>query len=184
MLLKQALRAEVKEKIARLSEAYITESDDAVSKKLLSHDKYLAAERVFVYYSIGREVSTRFIAETATRSGKSVCYPVVLPRGVMFFAAVPKDRENSGDFLSEEYYGIPCPPKNSTPVTAAADDVIIVPALCYDRRGFRLGHGGGYYDRYLSSCFAYKIGLCRSILLIDELPRETHDVPVDEVIYG
>jgi len=61
-------------------------------------------------------------------------------------------------------------------------DLILVPALCYDRRRFRLGQGGGYYDRYLANYRGRTVGLCRDLVLQDALPREATDLPVGLVL--
>ena len=57
-----------------------------------------------------------------------------------------------------------------------------MPALACDRRGYRLGYGGGYYDRWLAGCSGWKVGLCRAALLQDRLPRGPYDIPVDLVV--
>ena len=62
-------------------------------------------------------------------------------------------------------------------------DLLIVPALCFDRQGYRLGQGGGYYDRYLEKYDGvFTAGLCRAALLMDAVPREEHDRRVDCVV--
>ena len=58
-------------------------------------------------------------------------------------------------------------------------DLALVPAVCYDRRGFRLGFGGGYYDRWLSGFSGFTVGLCRDCVLQDRVPTEDHDCRVD-----
>jgi 5-formyltetrahydrofolate cyclo-ligase len=62
-------------------------------------------------------------------------------------------------------------------------DVIVVPGVAFDRRGHRLGYGRGYYDRALAACpSARRIGLCHSLQLVDALPEEPHDEPVDYIV--
>ena len=63
-----------------------------------------------------------------------------------------------------------------------AGDIVIVPALCCDMEGYRLGRGGGYYDRMLPGCPASSVCLCRERLLQKNLPREWNDFPVDIVV--
>lgn len=60
----------------------------------------------------------------------------------------------------------------------------VVPGLAFDREGFRLGRGGGYYDRWLTGSGCRTIGLCRPERLLDRLPRDQWDMPVDTVITG
>ena len=61
-------------------------------------------------------------------------------------------------------------------------DLVLVPGLCYDRQGYRLGFGGGYYDRWLAGFPGLRVGLCREAVLQDRLPVEHHDLPVDLVV--
>ena len=76
-------------------------------------------------------------------------------------------------------FGILEPPADA-PLLARPDiDLALVPAVCYDRRGFRLGFGGGYYDRWLSGFSGFTVGLCRDCVLQDRVPTEDHDCRVD-----
>ena len=61
-------------------------------------------------------------------------------------------------------------------------ELVVVPAVAYDRRGNRLGRGKGFYDRFLASTKATKIGVGYEFQLLDEIPAEAHDVPMDMVI--
>lgn len=68
------------------------------------------------------------------------------------------------------------------PVDPAILDLVIVPALMCDKKGYRLGYGGGFYDRFLKSCQAKTMVAIPNELLIDELPFETYDIKIDEII--
>ena len=61
-------------------------------------------------------------------------------------------------------------------------DVIIVPGLVYDKKGYRLGYGKGYYDRLLKKTKALKVGVCFDLFLIEDLPVENHDEAVDIIV--
>ena len=72
---------------------------------------------------------------------------------------------------------------DTPPVTPPKDGVIIVPCMAYDKMGYRLGRGKGYYDRYLSELADnYKIGICFPWQIVEKLPVESHDMRVDEVL--
>ena len=73
---------------------------------------------------------------------------------------------------------------DTPPVTPPKDAVIIVPGVAFDNRGYRLGRGKGYYDRYLG-CLAenYKIGICFPWQMVEKVPTDSHDVCVNEVIF-
>lgn len=74
------------------------------------------------------------------------------------------------------------------PLTQAVDfstiDLIIVPALTVDKLGYRLGYGGGYYDRLLTQCQAKTMCAIPTELIIEKLPNETHDIKIDIIIYS
>jgi len=84
--------------------------------------------------------------------------------------------------LQPAMLGIPAPAGTAPVIAPETLDLIIVPALTYDRAGFRLGYGGGYYDRYLFGIPAFTLGLARERLIEAELPKEPHDVAVKCVI--
>ena len=72
---------------------------------------------------------------------------------------------------------------DTPPVTPPKDAVIIVPCMAYDKMGYRLGRGKGYYDRYLKNLADnYKIGICFPWQIVEKLPIESHDMRVDEVL--
>lgn len=87
-------------------------------------------------------------------------------------------RAYRGGRLVRNSYGIPEPGEDCTPVDKKDIDVVLVPALCYDRRGVRLGRGGGYYDRWLADYTGISVGMCYRELLRETLPGEGHDRPV------
>ena len=74
-------------------------------------------------------------------------------------------------------------PGPDCPLLSPADiDLVLVPAVCYDRQGYRLGFGGGYYDRWLEHFAGFRVGLCRSAVLQNRVPTQTHDARVDVLI--
>jgi 5-formyltetrahydrofolate cyclo-ligase len=76
------------------------------------------------------------------------------------------------------------PEKEAVWVDDLADgfDLVVVPGVAFDLRGHRIGHGGGFYDRVLYCTQAYKVGLVYGELLLEEIPNEPHDIPVDAVV--
>ncbi len=171
--LRGALRAEY----AALDESYTASSDSAIARNVLSLPEYKAAGVIYTYYSVGREVDTRAIIAQALSDGKDVVLPVIIQPGIMH----PRRLGRSGCTVSGRY-GIPVPPDSESFVDLADIDMILVPALAFDYRGFRIGYGGGYYDRLLESCGAYAVGLVRERMLLDAVPTESHDKAVDCII--
>ena len=175
--LKKQLRKIKREELAALPEEYIKSSDSAIAQKLFSMPEYIAAKTVFAYYSVDREVSTMEIMEHVLASGKQLALPVCEEGGIMHFSLVRSLSE-----LGQGKYGIPEPSESCSPVMPREDDIIIVPALCADRLRNRLGHGAGYYDRYLEQSDCFSVCLCRARLLEDELPAEPTDIKVSAVL--
>jgi len=142
---------------------------------LLEHTAaFLMADRILMYHSLPDELSTRsFIRKWAERKR------FYLPRvNGLNLEILPYDEQSLslGSFHIEE------PTGNDT---ASVDDMelIVVPAVAYDRRGNRVGRGKGYYDRLLRETSALKVGVGYDFQLMEEeIPAEPHDVRVDVVI--
>lgn len=173
---KRKIRIQKIRQAKSLTENYIHESDETILNKLLDLDELDNAGTVFLYHSVGREVSTTELIERLLKSGKRVALPVSGDDGVMEFYPLSSLSE-----LTPGRFGIPEPPVTRS-VKPKADDVMIVPALCCDKHGHRLGHGAGYYDRYLARYKCFSICLCRRALLEDELPAEDTDIAVSLVL--
>jgi 5-formyltetrahydrofolate cyclo-ligase len=174
---KDVLRASVAARCRALTEDEVISGDLGIFAQLITLPAYIAAPTVFAYCSVGREVDTRRLITYSLVQGKTVALPVVLGGGEMVFAAI-----QSLGGLHSGSFGIPEPDKTCPRLIPESRDIMVVPALAYDHAGFRLGHGGGYYDRYLADCCCFTVGLCREVNLMDEVPREQHDVAVHLVV--
>lgn len=172
---KKTFRTEIKARIAALDCEYIAESDKAIAQNIISLPEFISAPRVFTYLSMDREADTRSIIEHCWALGKIVALPCDCENGAMSFALLDRPVAE----LPLGSYGIPTPPDTSERLSPEKGDIILVPALCYDERCYRLGHGGGYYDRYLSAFRVFSIGLCREALLVGTVPTDEFDMPVD-----
>lgn len=173
---KKAFRKEVLVKIAALSEEYISLSNSGIFENVTALPEFVNAKSIFAYISEKREPDTVRIIEKALKLGKTVALPVSYDGGIM----VPKVIE-SLDELEIGKFGIPAP-KEDAPVLSEEDiDLIIVPAVTFDKNGYRLGRGGGYYDRFLERSKAVSVGLGREELIC-QVPREAHDMPVKYLV--
>lgn len=174
---KAELRDQARKTISALPDDYLSESDDRLFHLTTSLGEFIRARNIMLYYSVKREPGTQRIAEAAFMAGKTVAFPYCFRSGIMQARTVRSLSE-----LQPAMLGIPAPPENSDAIEPEEFDLIVVPALIYDRDGYRIGNGGGYYDRYLSGIRAFTVGLCRERLITDRLPREPHDISVDCVV--
>ena len=176
---KAQLRKSIREEISALSDEYITASNNGIIHNVKTLEAFSAARSIFFYYSIEKEPATLELAQFAMALGKTVAFPLCYRDGVMDARIV----SSFADFSTTvSVIGIPSPPLSAPIIPPQELDLVFVPALAYDYRGFRLGLGGGYYDRYLSGLSAYTVGLARARIIKDELPAEPHDIPVKCIV--
>lgn len=151
-----------------------------IEERLAELDVWRDAAMVHTYVgAVQGEVATRGIVERALGEGKTVVCPRVRwnPRGLDSFAIA------SLDDLVESPRGLWEPdPARGTPVDDAALDLVLVPGIAFDRRGWRVGFGAGLYDRFLAGVDAPRVALAFSLQILDPLPVEPHDEPVDWIV--
>jgi len=169
---KKELRAQVRARAAEIPENFRKAQDKALFKAFLGLDAVKQAKTVMVFWGVGEEPETVGLISALLAYGKKVALPRCLAGGQM------ETRLYRGGRLIRSGYGIPEPGEDCPLVSKEDIDVVLVPALCYDQKGFRLGQGGGYYDRWLSDYTGTTVGMCYKELVREQLPREEHDIPV------
>lgn len=138
-----------------------------------------SAKALLLYSSHKGEVHTESIIRSALSLGKRVALPAVMKEshGLGLYEI------KSMDELAPGAFGILEPPKEqSREVKPEKIDIAVVPGVCFDRRGFRIGYGMGYYDKLLGIIPGRKIGLAYSFQIVDAVPDEMHDVAMDEIL--
>ncbi len=178
---KEELRAACLAARRGLSEEKRAEKSAQICAQLAQNEALLGAKTVLSYLATPDEVDLSAFHAWATARGIRLAFPIS-KRGGEMVAAVP---DEAGAIVTG-LYGIRTPaPERSQTVTPEEIDVVVVPCVGFDRRGHRLGHGGGYYDRYLPRCTG-----ARTILVafaeqeVAAVPAGDHDVPADRVITG
>ncbi len=174
---KAALRKQIIQQTDAFPADYLNESDKGIFEIIKEMQEFKNAETIFSYYSLGWEPNTIELMEYALRQGKTVTLPVCFKGGIMEARAI-----GSLDELSESWYHLLEPLNSTRIIPPEALDFVVVPALAFDREGYRLGRGGGYYDRYLLKTRAFTAGITRERLMVSVLPREAHDIPVQCVV--
>ncbi|GAB5521047.1 MAG: hypothetical protein RhofKO_32980 [Rhodothermales bacterium] len=130
-----------------------------------------------------REIDTRPLINVAWHANKRVVVPVV-DRFDRDITAAPRLRHigvTSETPLARNRWGI-AEPQAGPSVPLADLDLVIVPALAFDRAGYRVGHGFGYYDEFLSGLSIPTVGVCFADCVYNAVPHEVHDIAVDRVV--
>ena len=179
---KSFLRKELRRKLRTLKPEERTRRSEKVVKELFGHPKFSKARSLLVYVAMEHEVETRPLLEEAWRRRKKVYVPRLDSQKKRIQIVELSDLKE----LKPGSYGILEPPLNRNRLGKPEElDLAIVPGLGFDRGGGRLGRGFGYFDRFLFEARkAYKIGLAFECQIVDEIPRDVHDVVMDEVLIG
>ncbi|VVC03888.1 5-formyltetrahydrofolate cyclo-ligase family protein [Candidatus Bilamarchaeum dharawalense] len=172
--LKNEIRKQILAKRNALSKDEIEKLSDKILERLLSHPKFPEAKIVAFYMTKGSEVDTKKMIERAIKEGKQVLVPVTGQK-IAFY------KFQSFDDLVQGKFGIMEPKSKDTPFEQCPD-IIIVPGVTFGLCMHRLGYGKGYYDRYLSDCKAFRIGICFDFQIIDKLPVHENDQRMNCII--
>ena len=154
----------------------------ALAEVLAAMPQFAAARSVLATMAIGSEWNTRAFLDRAVAAGKTVVLPRLTtpPRRMALHSVADLDRH-----LVPGVWKIPEPDPDRCPAFAIADvDFALVPALAADREGYRLGYGAGYFDKLLAGRGArpFCVTALPAGFVVDSLPHEPHDVPVDLVV--
>ena len=174
---KKSLRGEMMAREAAFSPEYTAESNAGIRENLLSLPEIESAKTIMFFYSIWAEPDTHAAINAALAAGKTVCLPESLPQGIMVARKISSLNE-----LVPARHGIPAPTSDMPEIAPEDIDLIIVPSVAFDLDGYRLGHGGGYYDRYMPRTSAFRCGIAREQMLLPRVPRDEYDLAVDCLI--
>ena len=169
---KKELRTAVMHQRRAMSLAFRKEADRLIAEAVLRHPACKAAKQVFCYVSMPHEVGTRAILAAVLAEGKTLGLPVCTPETseMQFY------RLDALSELRAGAYRIPAPPVSADRLLVpSAETLIIVPMLAFDADGYRLGAGGGYYDRYLAAHQVQTIGICYADCRMTQLPHDNYD---------
>ena len=156
-----------------------SEKDESIFRNLISLPEYTSAKTILAYASLEGEINTDRLIEYSLSDGKRVALPKCADgEGNMDFYII-----NSLSDLKKGYFGLREPdPEKCEKVEDFSSSLLIVPGLIFDGAGYRLGYGGGYYDKFIKNFSFISVGLCYNSLIINEVVRENHDKSVDIII--
>ena len=173
--MKKTLRKETIAAMKELPQSVKAEADSQLTQRFIQLPAFQEAQTLATYLSMGHEFSTASLIQAALQSGKRVCVPRTYPQGRMEFV------EYDPNILEKTRFGLLEPNEQGKVVDKAEIDLIHVPGLVFQSKGYRIGYGGGYYDRYLADFTGKTVSTTYSIQQ-GEFQPNAFDVAVQEVL--
>ena len=173
--MKAELRKQVLHEMKALSQEQKQAMDRALTERFLQHPFYQEAKVIATYLSFPHEFQTQELIKRMLKDGKKVLIPKTYPKGRMEFVVYdPKQ-------LAKTSFGLLEPQGDLEVVEPSQIDLIHVPGLAFTTEGYRIGYGGGYYDRYLEHFAGHTMSTIYPGQ-VQEFNLENHDIPVQEVL--
>ncbi|GGK03346.1 5-formyltetrahydrofolate cyclo-ligase [Lentibacillus kapialis] len=176
---KSNLRSNIIGKLQTLTATERRNIELSLKDNLLMSNVWRQSSVIGITISHGFEWDTESIIKTAWQNGKRICVP----------KCRAKEREmdfykiNNYNQLEIVYYNLQEPkPQETEKIAKNHIDLLVVPGLLFDKQGYRIGFGGGYYDRFLTDFTNKKLSLAADMQIVDKLPYESFDIPMDDVI--
>ena len=179
--MKQNLKSEILEKRKTLSKEEIKEKSSKVKENLYSLSEFKDSKNIMFYVSFNNEVDTQKLIKELLSNNKTILVPFVQKNNPILQLSEIKDFND----LEPKTFGILEPKEDKIKKFGINDvDLVIVPGIVFDKSGHRIGYGYGYYDRFLKKLNknVVKIGFAFEFQLVDKIPEEQHDVPMDVVV--
>lgn len=173
--MKAELRKQVLQEMKAIPREQKQAIDQALTEGLLQHPFYQETNTIATYLSFPHEFQTQGLIEQALKDGKKVLIPKTYPKGRMDFVVYNPQQ------LVKTSFGLLEPQGDLEVVDASQIDLIHVSGLAFTREGYRIGYGGGYYDRYLKHFTGHTLSTVYPCQIWDFIP-EDHDIPVQEVL--
>ena len=175
---KKALRREIREKKRAMTEEEITSRSEKLGQLFVQSEVYQKAKTVYGYLPYNQEVRTVPILEQALRDGKRVAVPKIYGDTMRFLYLEDLSQ------VEKNPMGIP-EPVADTPVAEDKTALVLMPGVAFTKKGDRIGYGGGFYDRFLAEEPNHPtLALCYDFQIVESLPTEEFDIPVDTVLWA
>ena len=173
--MKSELRKQVLQEMKALPREQKQAMDQDLMDQFLKHPFYQEAKVIATYLSFPHEFQTQELIEQALKDGKKVLIPKTYPKGRMDFVVYDPQQ------LVKTSFGLLEPQGDLEVVEPSQIDLIHVPGLAFTTEGYRIGYGGGYYDRYLEHFSSHTLSTVYPCQIRDFSP-ENHDISVQEVL--
>ena len=173
--MKAELRKKILQEMKTLSQEQKQAMDRVLTEGFLQHPFYQEAKTIATYLSFPHEFQTQELIEQALKDGKKVLIPKTYPKGRMEIVVYHPQQ------LAKTSFGLLEPQGDLEVVEPSQIDLIHVPGLAFTTEGYRIGYGGGYYDRYLEHFAGHTMSTIYPCQ-VQEFNSENHDIPVQEVL--
>lgn len=174
---KEQIRHKIRLLRKNLSAQQLKHKSEILAAAVRNCDAYRSARCIYCYLSVNQEVRTWPIIHAAWEDGKRVAVPKVHGKELRFYYLTAQTPLEQNGILLE--------PTQELEEAKEDDALMIVPGLAFDSAGYRIGYGGGYYDRYLQHHPNHiTLGLCFDFQFLPEIPVQSHDIPVRQVIWA
>jgi 5-formyltetrahydrofolate cyclo-ligase len=175
---KTELRQSLREQLERMTPDQYQLWNSQIEQHFFRLERVCQAQKIMIYYSVRHEVMTIGMIQRLLGLGKTVALPICTPERDLKAGLI-----TSLDQLVPARFGLKEPPPEVPVMPPEALDLVVVPGLAFDRSGNRLGHGAGYYDRFLMRAGSvYRLGLAYAFQVVSELPAEPHDQPLNGIL--
>ena len=179
---KNEIRKFMLDKLKKQGQIKKEKKSDAIKNKLFGLEEFRKAKKLMFYVSLDYEVDTKKIIKETLKMGKIVAVPVTYKEEKTILPSRIVDFKRD---LFPSNFGILEPKEEFLRLIPQEDlELVVVPGIAFDKRGARIGHGGGFYDRFLKmlSPRVKTIGLAFDFQILDSLPTGCQDVPVSMVV--
>ena len=175
---KKELRRQIRQLKREMTEEQIVTASEKLGELFVTTSQYKNAKTIYGYLPYNQEVRTVPMLERAIRDGKRVAVPKVYGDDMKFIYMDDLSRVELG------YAGIP-EPVDDEPVADDPTALVLMPGMAFTKNGDRMGYGGGFYDKFLASEPNHPtVALCYGFQMVESLPTEEYDIPVDCVLWA
>ena len=160
-----------------MSAQQISDASRRLGEMFLSSEEYRSADTIYGYLPYNQEVRTVPMLEQALKDGKKVAVPKVYGDEMKFIYMTDLTAVSKG------FAGIPEPVADG-PVASDPHALVLMPGMAFTEEGNRMGYGGGFYDKFLAAEPEHPtVALCYDFQMVETIPTEDYDIPVDRVFH-
>jgi 5-formyltetrahydrofolate cyclo-ligase len=174
---KQQIRDEISRKRRYLKEDEKKTFDDSIAKKLTSLKEWKKSKYILIYVSHKNEIKTTDIIKTNIKKKH-----IIVPKTHLRFHTLSLHKIKTINDLIKGRYDLLEPHAHTEIISPEEIELAIIPGIAFDLKGHRIGYGKAYYDRLNKHLKCPKIGLAYSFQIVENIPAQSHDIPLDILV--